>query len=198
MNRDIDKATKKLQSMNRHLYDISSKDYLTSLANRRYFTNYLNKVINQDKKENIGLILIDIDKFKFINDEYGHETGDLALKHLSKTLKNLTRKGNLVSRLGGDEFVVYIKDSTDDMLTAIAEIFRMAIQEKPITVKGERINLTLSIGTVNHINDEELTVEKLLRLADNAMYASKQTGRNKVTSYRLKIETVKPSEELTS
>ena len=91
LNRDIDKATKKLQSMNKHLYNISNKDYLTSLANRRYFTSHLNKTINQKKKENIGLILIDIDKFKFINDEYGHEAGDLVLQHLSKILQKLIR-----------------------------------------------------------------------------------------------------------
>lgn len=195
LNRDIDKATKKLQSMNKHLYNISSKDYLTSLANRRYFTSYLNKNINQEKKENIGLILVDIDKFKFINDEYGHEAGDLALQHLSKILQKLTRKGDLVSRLGGDEFVVYVKDATDKTLAKIAEKIRLTTEKNPITVKGIKINLTLSIGTVNHENDKNLTVEDFLGFADNAMYSSKQTGRNNVSSHA--FENIKTSPELT-
>jgi diguanylate cyclase (GGDEF)-like protein len=198
LNRDIAKATKKLQSMNKHLYNISSKDYLTSLANRRYFTSYLNKVINKNKDVNIGLILIDIDKFKFINDEYGHEAGDLALKHLSTILRSLTRKGDLVSRLGGDEFVVYIKNSSNETLTKIAEKFRLEIQESPITVKGQKINLTLSIGTVNHKNNKGFTIERFLKLADTAMYQSKQSGRNKVTSYQFKLKSTKPSEESAS
>jgi diguanylate cyclase (GGDEF)-like protein len=192
LNRDIDRATIKLQSMNKHLYDLSNKDYLTSLANRRYFTSYLNKAINQKNKENIGLILIDIDKFKFINDEYGHEAGDLALKHLSKTLQKITRKGDLVSRLGGDEFVVYIKDATDQTLDMIAEKIRLTTEEEPTIVKDIKINITLSMGTVNHDNDENLTVEDFLRFADSAMYTSKKTGRNNVSSYTFKKVNTKP------
>lgn len=187
LNRDIHKATTKLRTMNKNLYDTSNKDYLTSLHNRRFFTYYLNKIISQKKKENIGLILIDIDKFKFINDVHGHEAGDIALKHLSKILQKSIRKGDLVSRLGGDEFIVYIKDSPDKTLATIAEKIRLTTETNPIKVKGTMIDLTLSIGTVNHRgNDKSTSLEELLRLADNAMYTSKQTGRNKISSYKFK------------
>ena len=192
LSRDINKATKNLRSMNKHLYDVSSKDYLTSLANRRFFNNYINRVI--EKNKNIGLILIDIDNFKSINDLHGHEIGDLALKHISMILQKSTRKGDLVSRLGGDEFIVYVNNSSEKTIAAVAENIRLITEVNPIKVKGITINLSLSIGTVIYkAGSEAPTLEELLRLADGAMYSSKQSGRNKVTSCKFY-----PTTELTA
>lgn len=187
LNRDIDKATTELRKMNKHLYEVSSKDYLTALANRRYFTSYLERVLNQEEEESIGIILIDIDKFKHINDIYGHEAGDLALLHVSNILRKTIRKNDLVARFGGDEFVVYIKDCTDKTLATVAESIRHYVEESPVTLDEKTIALTLSIGTVNFHNKKDITFEQCLGFADKAMYISKQKGRNQVSAYTFEI-----------
>lgn len=187
LNRDINKATEKLKIMNKRLYEIGSKDYLTSLANRRFFSVYLDKVLSQKRKEDVGIILIDIDKFKFINDKYGHEAGDLALKHLSKILQQSVRKGDLVARLGGDEFIVYIRDSNDKILFKIAENIRRSVEYSPLQLKETTLSITLSMGIVNHACDKSINLEGFLGFADKAMYTSKQTGRNQVSTYNVDL-----------
>ncbi len=183
LHKDIEKATEKLTATNKHLYAISSKDHLTKIANRRYFEDTVNKVITQRKGEKVSIILIDVDKFKFINDEYGHEAGDIALIHIAKLMRGCTRKGDLPARLGGDEFVIYLRNCGPDAVRKVAENLRNTVASTPIFWQGIQIDLTLSIGTISCVNNEKTTLTKLLKFADEAMYASKEKGRNKVTCY---------------
>ena len=183
LNREVLRATDKLRATNKHLYEISSQDYLTSLANRRYFTSTMEKVLRKRSKESVGIIMMDIDKFKFINDEYGHEAGDMALKHIAKIVLNSTRQCDMAARLGGDEFILYIKNTTDKTLAMIAEKLRVTVAQSPLKLADKTINLTLSIGTVNYVDEAFVTLEKLLSFADKAMYQSKESGRNQVSAY---------------
>ena len=183
LQEDIDLATTELREMNKHLYKTSTQDYLTSLSNRRHFTHYLNDVLSNNTDQSIGIIIIDIDKFKHINDHFGHESGDLALVHLADILKKSVRSQDLVARLGGDEFIVYVDNPTESMMATLAEKIRGSMEQNPLRLTDQSLHLTLSIGTVMQYNDGELSLQALLRFADQAMYHSKTSGRNQVSAH---------------
>ncbi len=188
LSKDIEKATAKLRATNKYLYKISSSDHLTQIANRRYFEDTVSKILKQKIGERASVILIDVDKFKFINDEYGHEAGDLALKHIAKLMKACTREGDLPARLGGDEFIIYIRNCGPQALQKIAENLRKTVENNPIMWGKEKIKLSLSIGTINYKIDGKVQLDQLIKLADEAMYVSKENGRNHVTAYSPKIK----------
>lgn len=193
LSKDIEKATAKLRATNLHLYKMSSMDHLTQIANRRYFEDSVHKIFKNKPDENLGIIVIDVDKFKHINDHYGHDAGDLALKHIANIMKTGTRGKDVPARLGGDEFVAYIHNCKDSVLIQVAENLRQKVQDSPIEWEGETIHLSLSVGTVNCNAKDEYTLDQLLKFADEAMYESKQAGRNSVSSYKFKP--VDPNQE---
>jgi len=183
LSKDIAKATEKLRATNKYLYKISSNDHLTKIANRRYFEDSINKLLKLKGGERASIILIDVDKFKFINDEYGHDAGDLALKHIADLMKKCTRKGDLPARLGGDEFIIFIRNCSPKALATVAENLRKTVNNSPIMWGDQQIDLSLSIGTVNHEIDGKVTLDQLIKYADTAMYVSKENGRNNVSTY---------------
>lgn len=183
LSKEVQQATAKLRATNKHLYKISSRDHLTKIANRRYFEDTANQLMKRSVGEKASIILIDVDKFKFINDTYGHDAGDLALVHIAQLMNKCTREGDIPARLGGDEFVIYIKNCGPKSLTRVAENLRKTVQDNPIVWAGEKINLSLSIGTVNKEIDGHVTLTQLLKYADEAMYQSKEHGRNSVSTY---------------
>lgn len=183
LQEEIAIATAELRQANKELYITSAQDYLTSLSNRRHFSQYLENILTHETDKMVGIILIDIDHFKQVNDQYGHEMGDLALKHLASTLKKSVRKTDLVARLGGDEFVVYINNVSDEELAMVANNIRQSIEDNPLKTASECLKLTLSLGTINQLNEGDLSLETLLSRADKAMYHSKLGGRNQVTSH---------------
>ena len=183
LEKDIQKATAKLTATNKYLYNISTQDHLTKIANRRFFEMKMEKLLSQACNERIGIILIDVDKFKFINDEYGHDAGDLALKHISKILHESAKGIGLPARLGGDEFVVYIKNPSQQELFEYAEKLRQTVQNSPIVWHKKTIKLSLSIGGVDYDIDGVITLDQLFKYADEAMYVSKENGRNHVALY---------------
>lgn len=186
LSKDIEKATAKLRASNLHLYKMSSLDHLTKIANRRFFEDSLNKIFKAKPNEHVGIIVIDVDKFKHINDHYGHEAGDLALKHIANIMKENTRGKDIPARLGGDEFVAYIHNCEDKVLLQVAENLRKKVQDQPIEWEGQSIQLSLSVGTVNCHANQEYSLDQLLKFADEAMYESKEAGRNSVSSYKFK------------
>jgi len=183
LSKEVKKATAKLRQTNKYLYRISSRDHLTKIANRRFFEDTVNKILKTKIDEKASIILIDVDKFKFINDTYGHDAGDLALVHIAQLMQKCTREGDLPARLGGDEFVIYIKDCGPKSLHRVAENLRKAVEDSPIVWAGNEIPLTLSVGIVNHEIDGKITLTELLKFADEAMYVSKENGRNHVSAY---------------
>lgn len=186
LHKDIVKATAKLRATNKHLYAISSRDHLTRIANRRYFEDKVHKRLVQNPGSRASIIQIDVDKFKFINDEYGHEAGDRALVHIATLMRKCTRKVDLPARLGGDEFVIYINNCGPKALIKIAENLRKTVESTPIFWEGTQIDLSLSIGTVNCEINGKVTLAQLLKYADEAMYLSKEQGRNNVSAYSFK------------
>ena len=183
LNKDIESATEELRKKNRKLYELSNLDYLTTLPNRRFFTHFLTQKISSTLDQEIGVIFIDVDHFKSINDKLGHEIGDAALVHLANILKDSIRKEDIAARLGGDEFVVYIENASEFVISNTAEKIRQVAQSTPLYIQDQTIHLSLSLGTVRQIPHEHLSAKDFFRFADKAMYQSKEKGRNTVTHF---------------
>ena len=167
-------------------------DELTGVYNFRAFNDLLNEKVFETelKDENLGLLFIDLDHFKKVNDKYGHHAGNEVLKQISKILKKMTRQEDIIARYGGEEFLVIIPNSDVERTKIIAERIRLAIEETPINVKGTllspdevAVRVTASIGLAVYPESAD-SAQDLIRNADRAMYiGSKQAGRNKVAVY---------------
>jgi len=159
----------------------ASTDYLTGLPNRRTIHGTGDARFNAAQRAGAGLAvaLIDIDHFKPVNDRYGHDVGDAALKHIAGILERHCRGPHLVGRMGGEEFVVLLEVATTKEALAAAERLRRAVEKRPFELGGELLPITVSIG-VGLFAPGDTGLASLLRRADTAMYAAKARGRNRV------------------
>ena len=155
-------------------------DPLTGAGNRIALNNTLHREIELAKRyeQSMAILMIDLDRFKSINDTFGHTCGDEILKQLVKTMKEEIRGSDVIFRYGGEEFVVLLNSTDLEKATYIAERLRERIANLDLQHKGETIPTSVSIG-LSILNPED-TVTRLLERADFAMYAAKNDGRNKV------------------
>jgi diguanylate cyclase (GGDEF)-like protein len=155
-------------------------DSLTGISNRRTLDELSTRAIAaaHRHKRSLGLLLLDADHFKRINDVYGHEVGDEALQMIAATLQFALREEDLVGRLGGEEFVVVLPDADEAAARAGAERLRHAIETAEFSAQHRPIPLRVSIGVA--VIDDGDDFASLLRRADQAMYAAKRAGRNRV------------------
>ncbi|MCC2113757.1 MAG: GGDEF domain-containing protein [Hyphomicrobiales bacterium] len=164
------------------LMSVASTDGLTSLLNRRAFTEmidgYLKRVEKAAEPSHDGLLLIDVDHFKAVNDSYGHERGDEALVLIADTISATVRDTDLVGRIGGEEFGVFIPRQSPEGISVLAERIRSAISEAIFVPNGHRHPLSVSVGGV--IFDETVPYADLYRGADAKLYSAKHNGRNRV------------------
>jgi len=165
----------------KELEKLALLDALTNLANRRYIEQeIINRLSEMERfKVPFGLLFMDLDYFKSINDIYGHEAGDDVLRYVAKNFTANSRPFDLYGRWGGEEFVAIIRNVDETQLIGIAERVRRLIQESYIVREEETIIVTISIGaTLAEAND---SLETVIRRADENMYRSKNEGRNRVT-----------------
>jgi two-component system cell cycle response regulator len=159
-------------------------DSLTGLFNRRYLMVHLEKILNKNKETQKALcaLILDIDHFKAINDTYGHQAGDDVLKAFAGRISQKLRSFDLVARLGGEEFVVILPDISQDMAFHVAERLRASISNEAFVISTSKkpIDVTVSIGASMVQGGESLTVEDVLKRADDELYRAKETGRNRV------------------
>jgi diguanylate cyclase (GGDEF)-like protein/PAS domain S-box-containing protein len=163
------------------LQQLALCDPLTGLVNRRYIDINLPARLDELKRYGwqFGVLFIDIDHFKKINDTYGHQTGDQVLKMVANTLLNSIRSFDILGRWGGEEFVVLLINVNEETLTAITNRFRLLVEQSSLDNGTDRIGATISIGaTLARTTD---TVDGLLDRADKLMYQSKVKGRNCVS-----------------
>jgi two-component system cell cycle response regulator len=165
--------------------ELAVVDALTGLNNRRFLETHLANALDQaaHKGRPLSLMILDIDHFKSVNDTYGHDAGDEVLKTFAQRIKRVLRGADLVCRMGGEEFVVVMPDTPLAVAERVAERVRSAVEgEKfPIDAKATRtIPVTTSIGLAERGADAN--ADALLRRADKALYASKSSGRNRVTA----------------
>lgn len=173
---------RRLESAFDKLAHMSKTDTLTSLSNRRHFEHVLGYFYHQARRYNrrLSLMVLDIDFFKAINDTGGHQVGDAVLKALAENIAGTCRNADLPARLGGDEFAVLMPETNVTGAVGLAERIRQAVAAEPVKIRSLELNITTSIG-VTDLNVGEVTSPgKMLALADRALYAAKELGRNRV------------------
>lgn len=179
LHAQYEKKQQELLDLNEKLETLASTDPLTGLRNRRYFQEQLQKYMELFEQfgEIFSLCIIDIDRFKAINDTYGHPVGDLVLTRLAQLLQEQSYGDTVVARFGGEEFVILLPGLNQEQVLAAAERYRSATETTPL---GD-LRITISIGAATcSPEDTELS---LLQQADQALYISKHNGRNRVTHY---------------
>ncbi len=167
------------------LRESSLRDAMTGLYNRRFLEEYLTKAMPQAIRNNkkVGILMIDMDHFKMVNDTYGHDIGDAILKKLAKTLRDNVRESDLVVRYGGEEFLVLLYDvGGEEEMVAVAEKLRLRVKEMKVKAGNEILQKTISIGA-SLFPDHTDSVWKCIKFADVALYKAKTDGRDRVVKF---------------
>ncbi|MGX9459857.1 sensor domain-containing diguanylate cyclase [Shewanella sp. A14] len=188
---ELEVTLRELNEVNQKLTEQNTIDSLTGVKNRSAFDRRLiaEGRISRRQQTPMSLLMIDIDKFKNINDQYGHLCGDYTIQTIAKTLSEyLKRPTDLVSRFGGEEFAIILPCTEKEGALKVAEQIRLAISELNIVHNENTIPLTISIGVSTTIIDSDEHPMLLLEQADKALYQAKRSGRNKVCYYQLETD----------
>lgn len=180
LEKKVNKRTKELSDANKKLLEISTKDYLTNIANRRYFFEIGLKSLHIAKRENsdLSIVCIDIDFFKNINDTYGHNIGDEILKLIANNMNKYIRKSDILARIGGEEFVILLNNTNEQNAYALAEKIRVHIES--LIYKNDKIEIRTSISMgISQLRAKDDDLDSIIIRADKALYEAKNTGRNK-------------------
>ena len=159
--------------------DMANKDFLTGAYNRRYFFETGEAIFSKAKRANkdIAVAMFDIDKFKNINDTYGHDVGDVAIKEVAKILDENLRDSDLMARFGGEEFCVLIEDISLNNVERLFEKIRKQFENNIIKINGLEIKFTASIGICYGMED---SLEDMIKKSDDGLYYCKNNGRNQI------------------
>ena len=172
------------------LQESAFTDALTGLYNRKFLEEHSKKLIAQAKREsfNIGILLLDMDHFKSVNDEYGHDIGDKVLKELSKILVETVRDSDIIIRYGGEEFIILLVNvKTQEDALAVADKIRMRVKENEIDIgSGTKLRKTISIG-LSMFPEDSNDFDNVIKDADIALYEAKNNGRDKVVKFEPEV-----------
>ena len=180
-----------------HLQRAALIDPLTGVSNRRAGDEELDDAV--DVGTPIVLLMLDIDHFKSVNDTYGHQAGDVVLRHVGRTLNRLARQGDMVARVGGEEFMVIVRQAHPDIAPRIGERFRRGIEsiELPGSAGIPRVTVSVGVATWDGTGDDRPSREELVEAADGALYEAKRGGRNRVCLRALETSIVDHTRQLT-
>jgi diguanylate cyclase (GGDEF)-like protein len=170
-----------LRRRNAELDRVSRIDMLTNIYNRRHLDEHLRRAISGARRHGrtVGVLLVDIDHFKDVNDQYGHLAGDAVLKEVAARLQGAMRTEDALGRWGGEEFIAVLTDTPGESIGVLAERMRQAIASTPFVLEnGTRIRVTVSIGHTAGTEDAEVLVHR----SDDALYVAKEAGRNQVAA----------------
>jgi diguanylate cyclase (GGDEF)-like protein len=173
---------RQLALAHQQLQIIASTDGLTDCLTRRAFTTlvdaYLERVALEEKQRGGALLVIDVDNFKAINDQFGHDEGDQALTMIADTIKSALREIDLVGRIGGEEFSVFLPGATPDSALTVAERIRGNVAQALFAPQGKPVEMSVSVGGATFGGPTNFS--ELYRDADQQLYKAKRTGRNRV------------------
>jgi len=172
-----------LKSSKNALRRLAETDPMTNLSNRRYFNHAaksLMELAKRDKTE-LTVVMLDIDKFKEVNDNYGHDIGDDVIIAIANNLLEMTRKSDLACRFGGEEFILLLPETSLDGAMIIAEKIRKKIESFSLSLEGNKsVNVTVSLGVSQVDIENDPNIESVIKRADIALYKAKENGRNRV------------------
>lgn len=180
LRRDSYFSRVQLQEANRKLNRLATLDHLTGCANRRHFYAQAEAELSRSRRysRDMGLVIMDVDHFKAINDRFGHAAGDAVLQTLSETLREELRELDVLGRIGGEEFALLLPETARREAVAIAERLRRRLAELRIEHEGAELTLTSSFG-VTAREPADVTLDAIMRRADRALYEAKAAGRNR-------------------
>lgn len=166
------------------ILDISNRDYLTGVYNRRYVYSRAKEIIEEHKRTNkiFSVSIIDIDNFKLINDTYGHVAGDFILKEFTKVMNERLRPYDILGRYGGEEFILILNHADLEKSYLILKRILNFIRNKTFLFDGNFIKLTFSAGIAScqELSENEIEIDKLVKIADRKMYLAKDSGKNEI------------------
>ena len=173
-------SEKRLKELSNQWENLASKDMLTGLYNRRAMTEFLTEEVSRVNRgdKSFSLAMVDIDKFKSINDTYGHHTGDEVIKTIADKMAGHFRHHDIIARWGGEEFIIAFPETSLQSAASVADSLRKKISASRITVDGNEIIATVTIGLATYNIDDSL--DACINAADQALYYGKEAGRNQV------------------
>ncbi len=166
------------------LKESSLRDGLTGLYNRRFLEEFIDKATSQALRSNIsyGVLMLDIDFFKMVNDTYGHDVGDVVIRGLANTIKTCVRQSDLPIRFGGEEFVILLHNTSEEGTLIVANKIRNHFSEQKFIASGKTFQKTLSVG-VSMFPENADSLWKCIKFADISLYKAKEDGRNRVIQF---------------
>jgi two-component system chemotaxis response regulator CheY len=178
----------RILNLEKRILQLASTDSLTGILNRRAFMERLKAELERAARENtpLSIIMADIDHFKRVNDEHGHQTGDRVLQEFSRRLMKLARPYDFLGRYGGEEFIACLPNTNEEQARLIAERLRRGVEEMVVSLPdGTNIPITASFGTAScraeAVKDD---VDRIIKRADDALYKAKREGRNCVRAWQ--------------
>jgi diguanylate cyclase (GGDEF)-like protein len=169
------------------LKEMAQIDMLTGINNRRHFVDESQKAIERARRYNepLSLIMIDIDYFKRINDNYGHACGDKVIQEVALLIKSNFRSTDVIGRLGGEEFAITMLKSNKDEAYLKAEELRLMVEQMQFDFNNSALHISISVGITQLHNNNDLSLDDLINQADKAMYQAKELGRNTIIFYNV-------------
>jgi diguanylate cyclase (GGDEF)-like protein len=164
------------------IYRLTIIDALTDIHNKRYLLEFLDRELSRSARHSrpLALILLDLDRFKAINDDLGHLGGDFTLREVASCIKSSIRKEELFARYGGEEFAIVLPETTLEGAVSVAERLRTRVEKHTFQYEGRTYPLTISLGVITTTGDAAMTPHELIRQADEKLYQAKNEGRNRV------------------
>jgi diguanylate cyclase (GGDEF)-like protein len=185
---ELEITLRELSEVNQELERLNAIDPLTGAHNRRHFDKRLRSEGRRSRREQtpLSLVIIDVDHFKKINDEYGHDGGDECLIHVTKVFQqHIHRPTDDLCRIGGEEFAIILPNTDLEGAFHVAENMRSSLEASPLEYENEMINLTASAGVSTTVIVGEDHTQQLFKFTDELLYEAKAAGRNKVIHKQL-------------
>jgi two-component system, cell cycle response regulator len=182
VGRRMVELNRQIHEKNRQLQELALTDPLTSLPNRRAIEEWTKRALKSAERHGFPfwIVLADIDHFKSINDNYGHESGDTVLKRFANLLLRHTRSSNICGRIGGEEFVMALTHVAEPGVQVAVDRFREQLEAERFSLQGNVAKITASFGIAGFHGERAPTLDELLRIADAALYEAKRKGRNRL------------------
>ncbi|HEX8275059.1 MAG TPA: diguanylate cyclase [Longimicrobiaceae bacterium] len=181
-NRELERTNQELEVANRKLRKLSITDGLTELFNHRHVHELLHEEFERSRRsgEPLAVVMIDLDRFKAVNDTYGHPTGDVILYETARIIRETAREIDMVGRYGGEEFIAILPNTAEDEASTFAERVRAGVEGYVFRDEANEVRMTASSGVASFPGPDSDTPEALLKRADEALYVAKESGRNRV------------------
>ncbi len=166
------------------IYRLTIFDGLTQIHNHRYLAEFLDREVarSQRHRRPLAVLMLDLDRFKSVNDSHGHLCGDHVLREMSNRIRHTVRREDLFARYGGEEFALVLVESTHAHAVEVAERIRGLAEEMPFSFESLPIPVTVSVGVASTDGESPITAAEMLKLADGNLYRAKHAGRNRVVA----------------